>query len=105
MEITAEKLVELSHYFSIIHHIRGRIRVRVNPKIKHLGEHIRLEDIESLPQKIQGINSLKINKIVGSLTIEYDHSIFPDHLWEDLVSGKNAETLTQIMTKLSKELV
>lgn len=105
MDITAEKLIELGGYFSIIHQIKGRIRLRVNPKIKQHGETIRLEDIEALPQKIKGIKSLKINKIVGSLTIEYDPFIFPDHLWKDLVEGKNSEELLSIIRTLSKEFI
>ncbi|AFL68891.1 HMA2 domain-containing protein [Sulfurospirillum barnesii] len=105
MDITAEKLVELGRYFSIIHHIKGRIRLRVNPKIKCHGESVSLQDIEALPQKIEGIKSIKINKIVGSLTIEYDAHIFPDHLWKDLVHGENLEELVSMITRLSKEFI
>ncbi len=105
MEITAEKLVELGRYFSIVHQIKGRLRVRVNPKIKSHGETVCIEDIEALPQKIEGIKSLKINKIVGSVTIEYDPTLFPDHLWSNLLKGENLEEIIAVLTKLSKEFV
>jgi len=36
--ITSKKLVELAHYFTIIHHTKGRIRIRVSPKIKEQSE-------------------------------------------------------------------
>ena len=77
----------------------------MNPKIKEHGEHVSIKDIEALPQKIQGIKSIKINKIVGSLTVEYDAVIFPPHLWDNLVQGKELDEIAQILNTLSKEFV
>lgn len=104
--IQPQQLIELSSYFSIIHHIKGRIRVRVSPKIKELNQnHISINDIESLSQKIQGIKHVKINKIVGSITIEYDSHIFADQLWIDLVNQENLEEITNLINRLSKEII
>ena len=103
--IDAEKLVELSKYFTIIHHIKGRIRLRVNPKIKEQQSDVSLSDIEDLTYQINGINKIKINKIVGSITIEYDSEIFRKELWGNLVEGKNLEEVTEIINKLYKEVV
>ena len=47
MNVTAEKLIELGGYFSIVHHTRGRIRLRVSPKIKEHKHYVGVEDIES----------------------------------------------------------
>lgn len=105
MEITAEKLVELASYFTTIHHIKGRLRVRVSPKIKEQSENITIDDINTLPQKIDGIKSIKINKIVGSITIVYDNDIFKKELWDDLIEGKNPEEIVKIINKLYKEVV
>lgn len=38
MTINAQTLVDLAAYFSIVHHIKGRIRLRVSSKIKERGE-------------------------------------------------------------------
>lgn len=103
--ITAEKLVELAAYFTTIHHTKGRLRVRVSPKIKNESGDISMKDIEYLPQKIDGIKKIKINKIVGSITIEYDNDIFQKELWDDLVAGENPDKITQIIDKLYKEVV
>jgi len=103
--ITAEKLVELASYFTTIHHIKGRLRVRVSPKIKKQSGDISMNDIEGLPQKIDGIKKIKINKIVGSITIEYDNNVFPKELWDDLVDGKNPDEIIKIIDKLYKEIV
>ncbi len=103
--IDSKKLIELSSYFSLIHQTKGRIRVRVSPKIKELDTNdVSLKDIESLSQKINGIKNIKINKIVGSITIEYDSAVFPDHLWIDLIEQRNLDELVLILNKLYKEI-
>ena len=101
--ITAEKLVELSKYFTTIHHVKGRLRVRVSPKIKEQSKDISISDIEELAQKIDGIKKIKINKVIGSITIEYDNNVFPKELWDDLVAGKNPQEIAQIINRLYKE--
>ncbi len=103
MTINAEKLIELSSYFTIIHHIKGRIRVRVNPKIKECGKEISIEEVENLPQKIEGIKSVKINKVVASMTIEYDAEIFPPYLWDNLIAQNALDEIVPIINRLIKE--
>lgn len=103
--ITAEKLIEVSSYLTLIHHTKGRIRVRVSKKIKEQSENITLADIEDIPNKINGIKKVKINKIIGSITIEYDNSIFPDSLWSDLLNQQNLDEIVKIINELSKEVV
>lgn len=103
--INTEKLIELAKYFSVIHHIKGRIRIRVSSKIKELEGSVSLSDIEELPSKIDGINTIKINKLVGSVTIEYDHEVFRKELWDNLIEGQNLEEVTHLINKLYKEVV
>ncbi|MDX9797062.1 MAG: HMA2 domain-containing protein [Sulfurimonadaceae bacterium] len=103
--VNPQQLIEFSSYFSIIHHIKGRIRVRVSPKIKELNtKNISINDIENLTQTIRGIKHIKVNKIVGSVTIEYDAEIFPDHLWVDLIQQNNLEEIATLINQLSKEM-
>lgn len=102
--VTVDKIIEISSYLTLIHHTKGRIRVRVNPKIKEQSEDITLKDIEQIPQKIEGIKKVKINKIVGSITIEYDNTIFPDYLWKNLLNQENVEEIAEILNRLSKEV-
>jgi len=102
--VTVEKIIRISSYLSKVHHIKGRIRVRVNPKIKDESNDITIDDINSLPQKIKGIKNIKINKIVGSITVTYDNDIFPYELWEDLIAGKNLKKISDILNDLAKEV-
>jgi hypothetical protein len=103
--ITTEKILEISAYLSKIHHVKGRIRMRVHPKIKEQAQNISLSDIESLPQKIKGIKAIKINKAIGSITVTYDNAVFSYDLWEDLLAGKNTQAIATIVNSLAKEAV
>ena len=103
--ITTENIVKIASFFSIIAHTPGRLRVRVNPKIKDSGGNITINDIENLPNKINGIISIKINKIIASVTIMYDPNIFKPKLWEDLIKNENIDELTLLINKLAKEVI
>ncbi len=103
--ISTEDIIKIADYFSIIAHSPGRLRVRVNPKIKNEGGNITLEDIENLPKKINGIKEIKIKKIIASVTITYDPAIFEPRLWEDLIAHKNLDEVTKLINTLAKEVV
>lgn len=103
--ISTNDIIKVASYFSIIAHTPGRIRVRVNPKITSMGENISLNDIEQLPNKINGITEIKINKIIASVTILYNPKIFQPKLWEDLIKGENIEELSILINNLAKEVV
>ena len=102
--ITTEDIIKIAGYFTIVHHIDGRLRVRVNPKITNESSSISLKDIEDLPSKINGIKKIKINKIVASVTITYEPSIFAPSLWTDLIEGNNPDEITKLINKLAKEV-
>ena len=103
--INSEDIIKIAKYFTIIAHTPGRLRVRVNPKIKEEGGNLTLKDIEDIPNKIDGIKTIKINKIIASITITYDASIFSPKLWEDLIKNENIDELTLLINKLAKEVV
>ena len=105
MEITPQKIVEIASYFNVISHTKGRLRVRVNPKIQNEVTDVSLSDIETLPNKINGIKKIKINKIIASVTIEYDNEIFPKDKWDDLIQGENIDEVIEIIENLKKEII
>lgn len=103
--INSETIIRISSYFTIIAHTPGRLRVRVNPKITQASGNITLSDIEDLPNKIDGIENIKINKIIASVTIHYNPDVFQPKLWEDLVKNENIEELSILINKLAKEVI
>ena len=51
------------------------------------------------------IEDIKINKIIASVTIIYNPTIFKPKLWEDLIKNENLDEITQIINNLSKEAI
>lgn len=103
--ISSEDIVKIASYFNIVAHTPGRIRVRVNPKIKDEANNISLKDIEDLPNKINGILNIKINKIIASVTINYNPKIFEPRLWEDLIAKRNMQEVTNVINSLAKDII
>ena len=102
--VTVDKIIQIASFLTKVHHIKGRIRVRVSPDIKKHSHGVSINDIQDLPRKIQGIKSIKINKMIGSITVMYDNDIFPYELWEDLLFKRNLENLNHILNQLAKEV-
>lgn len=114
MKIPIEDITQVAEFFSIVHHIPGRIRIRVNvaklPAIKKWAKETTLREIlpaneegESfiitLLQSLPAVKNIKVNAIVGSATIKYDKNLFEPSLWESWVKKEN---LAQIKSKLNE---
>lgn len=102
--VTKEDLISLAKYLSIIHHSKNRIRLRVNPSIKKEESNLDTNMIDLLPKQIDGIKDIKINKLIGSITINYDANIFNPNVWEELVAGNISEELMQKLQNLIKDV-
>lgn len=70
MQINSDILTSIAPFLSTISHTKGRLRVRVSPKIKQL--ELPVSGIEDRVKNIDGIKNVKFNKLIGSVTIEYD---------------------------------
>ena len=65
----------MSHPANVIHHVRGRIRLRVEA-----GRNNRqlLEQIQQSISPTAGVRSVRVNPATGSILVEYDHSLHQD---------------------------
>ena len=104
MDIKTQTLAQVASYFSMIAHTNGRLRVRGSPKIKELSGSVNLASLDDVIAQINGIKNVKFNKLIGSVTIEYDHEIFPKNLWEDLLKGQNLEEISTRVNEVAKEV-
>ncbi len=122
MQIPMSDIAQVAEFFSIIHHIPGRIRIRVNvtkiPAIQKWASETSLREIlpqssagegsESfiitLLQSLPAVKNIKVNAIVGSATIEYDKAIFEPSLWEDWVKKENLEAICAKLNEMAKSL-
>ncbi len=75
---------------SLAHHVKGRVRVKTSwSQISRLMASDSLpsaSDIEAFLLRMPGIKGCRVNRQALSMVIEYDESIWPYRLWEDLVA-------------------
>lgn len=101
MKLGSETILKLAPYFSIISNTPGRIRYRISPSIKNIKNELNLDEINNIISKINGIISVKFNKLIGSVTILYDEEKIPQTLWEDIVKGDNLDFVLKKLEEIT----
>lgn len=79
----------MTTYFNIVHHISGRIRLRLSPSL--LAQPL-ASSAQKLTQQIlaiNGIDEIRLNPMVGSVVIEYNPAIIQPALWEQYSKLEN----------------
>ena len=80
-------LLGLRRHISIVHHLPGRIRLRLGPALWGKAAHVDRGRFQALVAQLEGIHDVRINMAVASVVIEYDPGqVLPDN-WETLVRG------------------
>ena len=76
-----DDLLSLAPHMEIVHHIPGRIRIRVLPSGFSLAVKL---DVKQAIDAIPGIGRVRVNPVVGSVVIEYDRTHLTSELWKAL---------------------
>ena len=89
--ITADAFVALYHSFRIVHHVPGRLRVRLGkgtlPQLRGVSVGTFRQFIES----IDGVIRFRISPATLSAVVEYDRELLSPSLWESLICGPDEE--------------
>lgn len=118
MQISLADISQVAEFFSIVHHIPGRIRIRVNvakiPAIKKWAQSTNLRKflpnnadenlIIALLQSIPAVKNIKVNALIGSATIEYDKTLFAPNLWENWVQKENLVEIECCLNQMLQNL-
>lgn len=126
-----EDVAKVAECFDIIHHANGRIRLRANANLlkmlanfganssvnlnENLGKNSSdlsvansdksgLERLLSELENLPFIKSVKINKIIASVTIEYDANAFTPSIWELWLVQKDSEKVFAKVQEMIKAL-
>jgi hypothetical protein len=93
--MTLQELLELRALLSIAHHVPGRLRLRLDPRIR---AHPAAKELESWSANGTGILSTRINPIARSLVVEYDPKRIDPALLDAFLAGATApaETLAKV---------
>lgn len=97
-----EAYFALRPYLSIAHHIPGRLRLRVSPKVLASGIRIDLAAAEALLRSMKGVVDLRVNKTAGSVVIEYRPYELVPEVWEQLLVGEPAAVAAELDARLAE---
>lgn len=97
--VKIDDLLNFAPYLSIVHHTKGRVRLRASSKIQNV-QGVGVDFLYDLPKHIQGIKTIKLNKLIGSITISYDEDVFKPSLWEELLKGNVSDELKEDLNAL-----
>jgi len=82
-------LLRLREGLSIVHHIPGRIRLRLGPIIQEWAAMQELTPDQAVDwlDTVPGINGIRLNAAAASLIIAYDPERLDPDWWETLILG------------------
>lgn len=85
----------------IAHHVRGRIRLKLQAEIGELpAAAADLKQFQSLFAGSPGVRSLRVNPLARSCTVEYDPALIPSAAWGDFLAGVPSVAATALETIL-----
>ncbi|MGP1562022.1 MAG: hypothetical protein ACTTIC_08055 [Helicobacteraceae bacterium] len=100
--IQASDVIRLSRFFSPISHTKGRLRMKVSLAILSEANAFSMRDIETLSERFNGVENIKINPLFQTVTINYNHELIPFDLWEDLLHQNNLESVETRLKDLER---
>lgn len=90
----------------IVHHVRGRIRLRLDAS-PDLPASPDLSRFRVMLGRIEGVRALRLNLLARSCIVEYDPGVIPEAAWDDFLAGAESEAaaaLEAILRRKYREL-
>jgi hypothetical protein len=103
-DMSIEKLRQFSSCVEIVHHIPGRLRLRL--LLDDLSESL-LAGAQAFRGALDGspgIRSIRVNALARSCTIEYDPREIPLEAWPDFLGGVESEAAAVLRQMLFKKI-
>lgn len=106
---TFDELRGYLEHVRIVHHIRGRIRLKLVAGYESLAERSRhARQFQSILVRTPGVHSVRVNLLARSCSVEYDPQVIPAEAWGDFLAGVDspaAATLEQILREIYREIM
>lgn len=90
-DMNGNLIAQLLPQLRIVHHVRGRVRVRLQPGVLDLLPKIKNGQAEAWLKQLPGVTDLRLNLSAASLVIQYDSQRIQPQWWERLVCASRAE--------------
>ena len=92
--LNKDTLALIAKHLTIVHHVPGRIRFRVNPGLLRYANDTNFELIIS---SIEGIENTRLNRTIGSVVVHYDPDRLPPELWVKWIDEAQHEEVYKIV--------
>ncbi|WP_051261258.1 hypothetical protein [Desulfovibrio inopinatus] len=92
-------LLELRDLLSVAHHVPGRIRLRLNPKIRN---HPAAKEFEHWNTSGTGILATRLNSMARSLVIDYDPKQIHAGEFEEFLETRDPDRTTKLLKTFAK---
>jgi hypothetical protein len=100
-DVLIDRLIDLAAYAQIVHHVPGRIRLKVKLAGSFLAQDLEASD---MTKYFDGILDARANAAALSIVIGYNTGIIAPNLWERLVNVKNDPSLRSSVKEELKRL-
>lgn len=80
----------------IAHHIRGRIRLKLETVLPDK----QTRQFQAILDRIPGVHSVRVNLPARSCVVEYDPTVIADHAWSDFLAGTDSAEATLLEQSL-----
>ncbi|EFL51202.1 conserved hypothetical protein [Solidesulfovibrio fructosivorans JJ]] len=82
-----QELLEMRTLVDVVHHVPGRLRLRLDPRLR---EHPAAAQLGDLRANGSGILSTRLNPMARSLVVEYDPKRIDPAALEEFLGGADA---------------
>lgn len=93
-------LLALRGHVQVVHHVPGRIRLRIAPTLVKNAWRMDRTHIEQALCSMSGIGGVRINPAAGSVVVEYVPSRFAPETWDLLLRGDEGAARERLETLL-----
>jgi|GEM_PF-677584 len=99
-----DTLLALRGHVNIAHHVRGRIRLRIASTLTRNTTQVDRKQIEQALRAIDGIGTVRVNPVAGSVVIEYAPERIPPDTWVDLLKSDPEAARIRLQSLLGADL-
>ena len=101
VKIVIKTIIELRQYISIVHHVKGRIRLRIASTLIKKFSHVSVLELNSFicpVLAIEGVKEIQVVLIARSAVIHYDPYLISPDLWKVVLTGDEEEVAKIVQT-------
>lgn len=85
--VSVEEILRLRPYLRIVHHVHGRIRVRLSAAALGTAHRGHLAAFRRFIENLDGVRHLRLSEATLSAVVDYDRRGLPPELWDRLIDG------------------